>query len=282
MVGPGKKIKHNRYKKPVGKKRAKDISLLWRGSARGLAVFAVYATVFYGITAGGHVKDQNSLLYNVQGRVAGQFGYAAQEIRITGLKRESAVSVLRAINVQPNDSLIGFNPNAAQAVLEQVDWVQKAQVKRLYPNQLEIDVVERLPFAIWQRDGEFYVIDKTGSAFSSIEVGDVKGLIVVTGEGAHKKVFDLVNHLEVHLGLKSKIAAAGHVGNRRWNLYLKNGLKIMLPEKGLAEALIRLEQLQDEAAVFDKAVASVDLRFGDRVVVSPLKSVSNEIKVSQK
>jgi len=277
-----KKIKQNSYKKPVGTERAKDVSLIWRAGARVFAVSAIYITVLYGIIAGDYIKDPNNPLYNIQGRVAGQFGYAAQDIRIAGLKRQSAAAVLRAIKVRPNDSLIGFSPKVAQATLEQVDWVQKAQVRRLYPNQLEIDVVERVPFAIWQRDGEFYVIDKTGSAFTSVEVGDVKKLLVVTGEGAHKKVFDLVNHMEVHLGLKSKVAAAGYVGGRRWNLYLKNGLKVMLPENGLAEALVRLEQLQNDTGIFDKAVASVDLRFGDRVVVSPLKGVSKEIKVSQK
>jgi len=275
-------IKRNRYKKPAKKPRKKDISLIWRAGARSFAVCAVFATAFYGIIAGGHIKDTNSLLYNVQGRVAGQFGYAAQDIRISGLKRQKAAAVLRAINIKPNDSLIGFSATMAQAVLEQVDWVQKAQVRRLYPNQLEIDIIERVPFAVWQRDGEFYVIDKTGAAFTSVEVGDVKKLMVVTGEGAHKKVFDLVNHLEAHLELKSKIVAAGRIGDRRWNLYLKNGLKVLLPENDLANALIRLEQLQYDTGVFGKAVASIDLRLGEQIVVSPIKDVSKEIKISQR
>ena len=275
-------IKRNRYKKPAKGMRKKDISLIWRFGARSFAVSAVFATALYGIIVGEHVKDTNSLLYNVQGRIAGQFGYAAQEIRVAGLKRQKASTVLRAIKVKPDDSLIGFSATAAQSVLEQVDWVQKAQVHRIYPNQLEIDIVERVPFAIWQRDGEFYVIDKTGAAFTSIEAGDVKKLLVVTGEGAHKKVFELVNHMEAHLGLKSKVVAAGRVGDRRWNLYLKNGLKVMLPEKGLAEALVRLEQLQYDTGVFEKAVASIDLRLGEQIVVSPIKSLSKEIKISQR
>jgi len=274
--------KRNRYKKLKKPARKKDISLVWRAGARSFSVGLLFATIFYGITAGGYVKDPNSLLYNVQGRVAGQFGYAAQEIRIAGLKRQSAAGVLRAIKVRPNDSLIGFSPATARAILEKVDWVQKAQIRRIYPNQLEIDVIERVPFAIWQRDGEFYVIDKSGSAFTSVEAGDVKNLLVVTGEGAHEKVFDLVNHLEAHLGLRSKIAAAGRIGNRRWNLYLKNGLKVMLPEKGLAQALVRFERLQRDVNVFDKAVASLDLRLGDRIVVLPIKGVGEQIKVSQK
>ena len=274
-------VKKNRFKKSAGKTTHKDVSLVWRAGARSFSVAAIFATALYGIVAGGHITDPNSVLFNVQGRIAGEFGYAAQDIRVAGLKQHSAASALRAIGVRPNDSLIGFDASAARAMLEKVDWVSKAEVRRLYPNQLEIDIVERVPFAIWQRDGEFYVIDKTGAAFTSLDASDVKGLLVVTGEGAHKKVFELVNHLEAHPGLKSKIAAAGRIGGRRWNLYLKNGLKIMLAEKGMAQSLDRLQELEKDSGIFDKAVASVDLRFADRIVVSPIEDVSKKIKVSQ-
>ncbi len=274
--------KRNRYKPTVGKSGKKDVSLIWRFGARTSGVGAIFAMVLYGTVAGGYVTDPNSPLYNIQGKVAGQFGYAARDVTIAGLQKHSASSVLKAIRVKPNDSLIGFDANAARAVLEKVDWVKKAEVRRIYPNKLEIDIIERLPFAIWQRDGEFYVIDKFGAAFTSLEASDVKGLPVVTGEGAHKKVFELVNYLEAQSGLQSQFVAAGRIGDRRWNLYLNNGLKVMLPEKGLAQSLNRLKKLQDEVGIFDKAVAIVDLRFDDQVVISPLKSVDGKIRISQR
>ncbi len=70
---------------------------------------------------------------------------------------------------------------------------------------------------------------------------------------------------------------------------LKNGLKVMLPADGtsdnLAAGLVRLMELDRNAGVFEKAVASVDLRFEDRVLILPLKgvgkTVSGKITVSQ-
>lgn len=274
--------KKNRYKNPQTQKGRKDVSLFLRASVRSLAVLAIFSTAFYGITAGGHITDPNSVLYNVSGRVAGQFGYAAREIRIAGLKRQKPQAVLRAINVLPNDSLIGFRAAQAKSVLELVDWVKKAEVRRIYPNQLEIDIEERVPFAIWQRDGEFYVIDKNGAAFTSVDPSQEKDLLVVTGEGAHKKVFELVNHLEAHSGLKSLIIAAGRVGQRRWNLYLRGGLKVMLPENRLAEGLNRLDRLEKATGLFDKDVAVIDLRLAGQTSVSVGRDISKEIKVSQR
>jgi cell division protein FtsQ len=78
--------------------------------------------------------------------------------------------------------------------------VKSAHVQRLFPNQLEINIVERQPFAIWQREGRFYVIDEAGVALTSVDAADVPGLPVVTGEGAQSAVAQLVNQLEAHPG----------------------------------------------------------------------------------
>jgi cell division protein FtsQ len=100
--------------------------------------------------------------------VAGYFGYAAHDIRISGLKWHSPPAVLDAIGVTPGGPLVGFEPARARRLLENLDWVKSARVHRLFPNQLEIHIVERQPFAIWQRDGRFHVIDDAGVALSSI------------------------------------------------------------------------------------------------------------------
>jgi cell division protein FtsQ len=275
-------MKKQTLERPSGLGRGKDISLGIRAMARIGGVGIVFSAIAYGVIAGGYVTDPNDPLYNIKGKVAAEFGYAARDIRVSGLKRQRPAAVLRAIHVRPNDSLIGFDARTAQAVLEKVDWISKAEVRRIYPNQLEIDVVERVPFAIWQRDGEFYVIDKEGAAFTSLEAGDVKSLFVVTGEGAHKKVFELVNHIEAHKGLKSKIAAAGRIGGRRWNLYLKNGMTVLLPEKQIQKGLARYVDLEQRLALSAKNVASVDLRFDDRLVVTPVGQGPTRLKVSQK
>lgn len=285
------KPKTKRKKFPTKHKKHKDVSLLWRGLVRAGAVGFLFSTIAYGLIDGGHITNPNSPLFNVRGKIAAEFGYAAQDIRIAGLKRERPAAVLNAIGVRPNDSLIGFNPRDAKKILEKVDWVQKAEVRRIYPNQLEIDIVERVPYAIWQRDGDFYVIDKTGAAFTSIEPRDVKGLMLITGAGAQEKVFDLVNHMEVHAGLKSKIVAAGRIGKRRWNLYLTNGVKVLLPEDdkghdgqkdGLAKGLDRFTRFSKSLDLDNKAVASVDFRFEGRVIVSPLKTKKDRVKISQR
>jgi cell division protein FtsQ len=241
------------------------LRLLWR--AGGVAFLA--AAVGYAIMLGGHLEDIDARLAKLPGAVAGYFGYAAHDIRISGLKWHSPPAVLDAIAVTPGGPLVGFEPARARRVLENLDWVKSARVHRLFPNQLEIHIVERQPFAIWQRDGRFHVIDDTGVALSSITAADVPSLPVVTGEGAQSAVAQLVNHMEAHPGLESKVMAAGRVGARRWNLYLTGTVKVLLPEHGVEKALAVLSDLNYRHRILDKQLGVIDLRVPGRVTLSP-------------
>jgi len=217
--------------------------------------------------SGGHLDGGR--LDALSGKVAGTFGYAAQEIRISGLEWQAPPAVLEAIGVTPGGPLVGFEPAQARRALESLDWVESARVQRLFPNQLEIRVVERQPFAVWQRDGRFHVVDEAGTTLTGISAADVPGLPLVTGEGAGVAVAQLVNHLEAHPGLSSRVKAAGRVGARRWNLYFDGSVKALLPEHGLGKALAVLSELNDRHRILDKRIAAVDLRVAGRVVFSP-------------
>lgn len=242
------------------------------GRAGGVGFLA--AAIAYGVMLGGHLDAADGRPARLTGAVAGYFGYAAREIRISDLKWQSPQSVLATIGVTPGGPLVGFEPARARRLLENLDWVKSARVRRLFPNQLEIRIVERQPFAIWQRDGRFYVIDETGAALTSVGAADVPGLPVVTGEGAQSAVAQFVNQLEAHPPLRSRLKAAGRVGARRWNLYFAGAVKVLLPEHGVEKALAVLNDLNDQYRVLDKKVGAIDLRVEGSVVLSPAPAES--------
>jgi cell division protein FtsQ len=229
----------------------------------------IAGAIAYGAVLGGHVDLAASSREALSGAIAGYFGYAAQEIRISGLEWQSPPAVLAAVGVTPGGPLIGFQPAEARRALEGLDWVESARVQRLFPNQLEIRLVERQPFAIWQREGWFHVIDEAGVTLTGIDPGDVPGLPVVTGAGAQTAVAQLVNHMEAHPGLRSKLKAAGRVGARRWNLYFDGPVKALLPEHGLEKALAVLGDLDQFHGILDRRVDAIDLRLAGSVVFSP-------------
>lgn len=252
--------------------------------AGALGILAMAAG--FGLHDGGHLKYPGSPWENASGRVASLFGFAADGIRITGLKYHDAESLLIPIGVRPGGSLIGFDAANARKLLENMDWVLSAKVMRLFPNQLEIVVVEREPFALWQRGGSHYVIDETGSAMSSLDPARLPKLPLVTGEGAQSAISELVNQLEAHPRLKSKLLAAARVGQRRWTLHLDNGVSVALPETDVEKAMTRVEDLDQRYDLLSKGIKGIDLRVAGRVTVMvsevPAAGSDSKLKLSQR
>ena len=144
------------------------------GRLGGVGVIA--GAIAYGAVVGGHVDlAAGSRVEAMSGDLAGYFGYAAQEIRISGLEWQSPPAVLAAVGVTAGGPLVGFQPAEARRALEGLDWVESARVQRLFPNQLEISVVERQPFAVCQRGGMIHVIDQAGMTLTGVVSGSCAG-----------------------------------------------------------------------------------------------------------
>ena len=239
-----------------------------RALARTFGCIFLFGTIAFGLVQGRHVEmasGQQSLL----ARVAPIFGYSAQRIRIGGLKLQAPEKVLAALGLEAGSPLLGFDEKTAQRLLRNIDWVEQAEVRRVFPNTLEIDIVERKPFAIWQNGGRYYVIDRTGAAMSLEVESFADALPLVTGNGAQKAAYELFNQLQPHSSLRQKLKAAARVGDRRWTLYFANGVKVALPEKDVDEALSWIEDADAEHELLSKGILSVDLRLQDRVTILP-------------
>jgi cell division protein FtsQ len=254
--------------------------------ARAGACTLLFGSILHGLVIGGHLDYDGSPWRKLPGQIASSLGFAADDIRITGLVHQEPETLLNALGVQPGGSLVGFDATRARSLLENLDWVASARVMRKYPNRLDIVVSERQPFAIWQRDGAHYVIDQTGTAMSTLDPRRLASLLLVTGEGAHRAAAELVGQLDQVPQVKRHVTAAARVGERRWTLYLDNGMTVALPEKEPAKALEALAQLDRSQKILSKGVKSIDFRLADEMIVElpeavvPEKDIKN-FKVSQ-
>jgi cell division protein FtsQ len=252
---------HNPHFKP-------DISLTFRRTARLGALLVMAFALGHGISVSGQVEGASNPFRNWQGKLAGLVGLAADNIQIAGIEHHDAKQVLSAIAVKPGGSLVGFDAETARRQLAKLDWIENAAVERVFPNQLIINLVERQAFAIWQNDGNFAVVDKSGTVMTGVSPSSYKGLPLVTGAGANLVVADLVNQMEATPDLRAKVRAAARVGQRRWTLYLDNGVKIALPETHVQEALAKVAALDQSQGLLSKGITQLDLRVANEMVVA--------------
>lgn len=232
----------------------------------GAGVFLVSALV-YAMALGGHMPMVTDAVLRAGNSVAGVAGLSANNISVSGLNRVERDDILAIVGIREGESMIGFDTHRARQRLEAEGWIASASILRQFPNTLHIEIVEREPFALWQHEGEFSVVDKSGAVLSRFAVRDHIDLPVVVGLGAQTRAFDLINDLEAWPDVRSRVRAAVLVAERRWNLYLANGIKVLLPEQDVDRALRELDGLHRKHSVLDRAVEVIDMRAQDRIAL---------------
>ena len=163
-----------------------------------------------------------------------------------------------------------------RARLEGLSWVESATVERRLPGTLVVRLTERRPFALWQHQGRFVLIDRAGARVAEQDVtrdaAAFSQLPLVVGAGAPERAAGLLDQLAAQPDLKARVVAAVRVGERRWNLRLANGADVLLPEGAEAKAMARLMELHAAQALLDRPLQSFDLRLPDRMVVRPAEA----------
>lgn len=206
-------------------------------------------------------------------RVGTQLGLKVGQIVVEGRTMTPEPLLQAAIGVREGDPLLGFSLEAIRQRVESLTWVQSAAVERRLPGTLVVHLVERRPFAVWQSQGRFVLIDRAGQVVAPQEpakdAAAFRVLPLVVGTGAPEHAADLLDLLAAQPVLRSHVVAAVRVGERRWNLRLNSGADVLLPEGHEKAAIERLMEFQQAQEVLDRPLQVLDMRLPDRLVVRP-------------
>jgi cell division protein FtsQ len=239
-----------------------------RVASRSFAVLFLAATIIHGSVRNSALSGNESEASHMPGRLASLIGLAADDIKVSGLVHHDSQALLNALGIVPGSSLILFDANAARRQLQSMGWIEGASVQRKFPNTLEIVVKEREVFAIWQHNGSYVLIARDGTVIGGLDQMFNAHLPLVTGDGANLAAGELVNQLSATPELMSKVSAATRLGNRRWNLYLDNGVKVELPESGVSHALQQVAEIDKSQNILSKGISQLDLRIAGQMTVA--------------
>lgn len=199
--------------------------------------------------------------------VAANAGFGVDAIRIEGLRDTREGDVLDYLAVTPTTSVLGFDIDAARDRVLALPWVKEASVRRVYPDQLMVEIEEHAPFARMLQRGRVHLVTVEGEEITD-EITDVHaGLPLVVGEGAPGEATAFFAHLAARPHVLGSVVALERVGDRRWTLHMREDVQVHLPEVGVDAALIRLEEMMRREAVLERAIAVIDLRLPDQLVV---------------
>jgi cell division protein FtsQ len=194
-------------------------------------------------------------------------GFIIANVEVEGRERTARDAILAELEVTRGTPILTIDPVAAKRRLEAMPWIRSAAVERRLPDTLFIRLVERQPFAFWQRQGRLELIDRDGAVIPGEKLDAFGSLVVLVGDDAPAKGAALLDLLGAEPDLAKRVAAAVRIGGRRWNLRLDNAVDIALPELEAEAAWHRLAQLERSDGILERAIEAVDLRLSDRLVV---------------
>ena len=213
---------------------------------------------------------------------AGSAGFSVKDVLVEG-RINSDPDVLRAlINIDRGDPIFAFDPTDAKEMIERISWVKQAHIERRLPGTIYIGLVERVPVALWQNKKKIRVIDIQGVTLTDRDIEPFKDLIILVGEQAPDKAPALLSVLDIEPELKQRVEAASWIGERRWDLKLKNGMTVKLPEDDLELAISRLVKAQKDDSLLDKDLSVIDMRALDRIIVRTPPGAVQEYKAGIK
>ena len=199
-------------------------------------------------------------------------GMRLQKLTVEGRDMTSREDLLAAVDAKRGTPILAIDMAKARAQIEALPWVKTAKLERHLPDAVRIEIEERTPYALWQQDRRYFLVDRDGKQIVEVPEVDAnaQSLPMIVGNDAPRHAPALFAAIETNPDLAQRVRAAVRVGERRWNLYLdsfEKGIAVRLPEDGFAAAWTRLGLLEKDHQILERDLEFIDLRLEDRLIV---------------
>jgi cell division protein FtsQ len=222
-----------------------------------LTLLALVAAQYAGLTAAA---------YQQYAALAAKAGFQVKRVPVTGMERVDQLKVYQLVLAEKDRAMPLVDIEKIRADLLQYGWIKDARVSRRLPDTLAVEIIERKPAALWQRNGKYSLIDANGIVLANVRADEGGDLPMLNGNEANEHIVALNALLDNASALKSQVSGATWIGKRRWDLQFQTGETLALPEgeAEAAKALLNFARLDGVHRLLGRDLIHFDLRDSDR------------------
>lgn len=224
---------------------------------------------------------------------------SAADVALSGnqfVSREEALNALglpAAGRLSPGLNIFKMSMEEKRRQLESIPWVEKATLTRIYPNRLAVHLEERTPVAFVNLENQIKLVDRSGVLLEKPDRATFN-FPVVTGldmaSGPEERARRLATFLEFTREVAQEATTAGWIVSEvdladpdDLNAVLaaqQDTVQLHLGHDSFAQRFRNFLTLLPELKKAGQPVDSIDLRYGQQIVVNPktdsaLPSASN-------
>lgn len=204
--------------------------------------------------------------------------FTLQQVQLEGDLARNNIATVRA-NIVPRLPGGFFQTDLVRAreVFEAVPWVRKAVVRRVWPNELRVQLEEHRPAAYWQHeDRDDQLVNTFGEVFDA-NIGDVEERLPTldapanAGPGESRAMLDMLRQLQPVLAPLGNIDTL-HLSERgSWSVDLDNDADIQLGRGSEEEIIARAQRfvrtLPELKRRYPAPLSYADLRYPEGYAV---------------
>lgn len=232
------------------------------------ALLVILALAFVALWLGGYLPTVRQSVTDFKQDRLMAMGFTVERIDVTGEGRLNENDVRAAVGIYEGDYFFGADLKRAQRNTESLPWVDRAVVRRLWPNRIVVQLVEIEPYALYQTDGTVYLTAHDGRIIAPLSTANesvASSLRLFTGVDAASHAISITQILQQFPAIWDATQSLTRHASGRWDLHLAEGMVLRLPVGDEAEALQRFNSVKARLGT-DYGV--IDLRLGDRLTLT--------------
>ena len=162
-------------------------------------------------------------------------------------------------------NILFIERNDVERPLKSIDFLEKIEVKKTYPNTITIKVYETKPIAILFKKNHKYLLDSSSNLITFNENMFIDDFPSVFGKGAEQNFINFYNQLENNNFPKRRVKNFYYFQIGRWDLQLLNDQIIKFPASKITGAIQQSVKLLARKDFENYNV--IDLRIHGKIVV---------------
>jgi cell division protein FtsQ len=222
--------------------------------------------VVAGLIAGWTAREPNRLMiadaYNTtKSRIQQRDEFMVKVMTIDGADNTLAGDIRTVLPLEFPSSNFDLDLEEMRQVVAALPAVADATLRVRPGGILQVHVTQRIPVAVFRAPAGLKLIDAGGVLIRNIIVrADRSDLPLITGDGAREA---LAEGLEIYASagpLAPRMRGVVRMGERRWDVILDTGQRILLPTNNPIAAFERVVALNQAQDLLERDVAVVDMR----------------------
>lgn len=193
--------------------------------------------------------------------------YQLTHIQIEGRTYAKPEELTTAAGLKTGMPLGDLDVNSLQISLRRVPWVDDVGVERHFPDRVIVRLRERPPLARWRIGDKLVVVDTNGKVVEGVASESFAHLPLIAGVGAPHHFTTVRNLMSAWSIVADNVTEMQFIGQRRWNLVLRGTLVVLLPERGVEEALSRAATILEKESLLERGITRLDVRLPDRLAL---------------